>query len=223
MNRRSVVNAPPGGGGKGFGAQQGQVYDFGETDRSGPAKEGWDKYYFFSDPICKTVVHKTARMGRNRPAALGPQTFLMQSSFSEQTLSRVKEGKEPTTYAESFSQLARTKRALSREELPPLSPTRSLIGVYVPGSPNKRMKEEEVERKLAEQQAEAEAKAKTRGPPGLGGGISKKLEKPPMPSNATMSPHIFPNGHVTSDQLFAQDRKAPRNFSYTGGMSMAFR
>ena len=46
----------------------------------------------------------------------------------------------------------------------------------MPGSPNKRMKEEEVERKLAEQQAEAEAKAKTRGPPGLGGGISKKLE-----------------------------------------------
>lgn len=224
MARRSVMNQRAPGEEARLAATP--VYDFGETERSGKADFGWDKYYFFSDPACKTMVHKTARLGRNRPASLGPQTFLI-SPFSEEQFSKAlqqdREGKSDkgrTIYAQSFSQLARTGRALSAEELPPLSPVRSMIAAHVPGSPNKNIKKEEAERKLAEQRAEAEAKKAL-----LAQGIQTKAEKkkPEMPPNATMSPHIFPNGHVTSDQLFAQDRRAPGTFSYTGGMSMAFR
>ncbi|CAD7974586.1 unnamed protein product [Amoebophrya sp. A120] len=35
----------------------------------------WDKYYFFSDPSIGSSVHTTARKGRSRVAANGPNTF----------------------------------------------------------------------------------------------------------------------------------------------------
>jgi len=35
----------------------------------------WDKYYFFSDPCVGSSVHLTARKGRSRVAANGPNTF----------------------------------------------------------------------------------------------------------------------------------------------------
>ncbi|CAD7950775.1 unnamed protein product, partial [Amoebophrya sp. A25] len=35
----------------------------------------WDKYYFFSDSAIASSIHCTARKGRGRVAAIGPNTF----------------------------------------------------------------------------------------------------------------------------------------------------
>eukprot|EP00438_Fugacium_kawagutii_P004323 Skav229431 [mRNA] locus=scaffold2297:408217:418921:+ [translate_table: standard] len=56
---------------------------------SGFTSSGWDKYYFFSNPAScagpgKGNLHPTARLGRNRPAMNGPQTFTIEAFTPEE-------------------------------------------------------------------------------------------------------------------------------------------
>lgn len=78
--------------------------------------EGWDKYYFFSNPAnCsgpgKGNLHPTARLGRDRPSMIGPQTFTIEA-FSPEELARARVQIEKkgarTTYKDSYSQLPRS-------------------------------------------------------------------------------------------------------------------
>ena len=86
------------------------------TQHSGFTSEGWDKYYFFSNPAScagpgKGNLHPTARLGRNRPAMVGPQTFAVEAFTPEELkLARIRIEKKGarTTYAESYSQLPRS-------------------------------------------------------------------------------------------------------------------
>jgi len=75
---------------------------------SGFTPNGWDKYYFFSDPYQATNVHPTASKGRMRPAMAGPQTFNIEA-FSKEDLAEARKrlgGKAAlTSYAQSFSQI----------------------------------------------------------------------------------------------------------------------
>merc|ERR1719498_1785102 len=81
-----------------------------QSEVSEKTAEGWDKYYFFSDPANKSIVHKTARLGRNRPACNGPQTFMM-GTFSQEDLRAADNASKSlnTTYGQSFSQIPRSR------------------------------------------------------------------------------------------------------------------
>ncbi|CAK9063638.1 unnamed protein product [Durusdinium trenchii] len=87
---------------------------------SGFTSSGWDKYYFFSNPAScagpgKGNLHPTARLGRNRPAMNGPQTFTIEAFTPEELkLARIRIEKKGarTTYAESYSQLPRSSTSV---------------------------------------------------------------------------------------------------------------
>merc|ERR1719199_1150018 len=48
---------------------------------------GWDKYYFFSVPADASIVGATAKLGRSRPAAVGPRSFAL-DSFTQDDLNK---------------------------------------------------------------------------------------------------------------------------------------
>lgn len=77
---------------------------------SGRAPSGWDKYYFFSVPADGSV-HVTARRGRSRPAATGPQTFQTEA-FTPEQMARERKRADGlggrTSYGEFFSQFQRS-------------------------------------------------------------------------------------------------------------------
>lgn len=79
---------------------------------SGKSTDGWDKYFFFSS--YNGSIGNTARKGRNRPSASGPQTFSTEAFTKEElAIERVRlEALGPrTTYTEGFSQFPRTTQA----------------------------------------------------------------------------------------------------------------
>eukprot|EP00929_Paragymnodinium_shiwhaense_P006746 TRINITY_DN110705_c0_g1_i1.p1 TRINITY_DN110705_c0_g1~~TRINITY_DN110705_c0_g1_i1.p1 ORF type:complete len:310 (-),score=8.30 TRINITY_DN110705_c0_g1_i1:163-1092(-) len=98
---------------------------------SGRSNEGWDKYFFFSS--CNGAIGNTARKGRNRPSASGPQTFSTEA-FSKEELAleraRIEALGPRTTYTEGFSQFPRTTQA----EFGPPGECYDSHGGKVPGS-----------------------------------------------------------------------------------------
>lgn len=176
---------------------------------------GWDKYYFFSVPADNSVVSKTARLGRGRPSASGPQTFCT-AAFTAEDIAREKArrakegGMQKTAYTELFSQLQR-------------SPTARLYG-QVDGS-------HVLKRAASESLIKGSTADKGRGPaepvflppddPDYSTGGTCKNTQPPAWQKSrneglwTKRDHLFPEGHQSFVDLYAKDRPAPPCCSYT--------
>eukprot|EP00439_Symbiodinium_sp_Y106_P043972 s2748_g5.t1 len=188
---------------------------------SGFTSSGWDKYYFFSDPAnCsgpgKGGLHPTARLGRNRPAMNGPQTFTIEA-FSPEELAfarkKIEKKGARTSYTEAFSQFPRNSTAI-------LGPIERATGPHI----------------MKHAAATGQSVSDTLSQAGLGT-LSRSLTAPELMAGPLtahrMGPHWPPPGperpdplktrqqlmamgpHRTFVELHAKDRKAPGEYLYT--------
>lgn len=170
------------------------------------ATSGWDKYFFFSVTGDKSFVSKTARMGRNRPAKSGPQTFLMED-FSAEEFARAKKsgGGTFSMYTQSYSQLPRSSTIVNAGA--------SLTGGNVAAPSFKDLPQPlftTADRAPRKQKMPWEAAKQEKEEPTEGKERQLVADYP-----TTMTPHLFPNGHKTFVELFATDSQAPRGMGYT--------
>ncbi|CAE7903290.1 unnamed protein product [Symbiodinium necroappetens] len=184
---------------------------------SGFTSSGWDKYYFFSDPAnCSGGLHPTARLGRNRPAMNGPQTFTIEA-FSPEELAfarkKIEKKGARTSYTEAFSQFPRNSTAI-------LGPIERATGPHI----------------MKHAAATGQSVSDTLSQAGLGT-LNRSLTAPELMAGPLtahrMGPHWPPPGperpdplktrqqlmamgpHRTFVELHAKDRKAPGEYLYT--------
>mmetsp|Transcript_5384 Transcript_5384/g.9623 ORF Transcript_5384/g.9623 Transcript_5384/m.9623 type:complete len:238 (+) Transcript_5384:53-766(+) len=188
---------------------------------SGFTSSGWDKYYFFSNPAnCsgpgKGGLHPTARLGRNRPAMNGPQTFTIEA-FSPEELAfarkKIEKKGARTSYTESYSQF-------------PRSSTSVLGPIERPTGPHILKRAAESGQSVSDTLSQAGLGALTRS------STVPELMVGPLTAHR-MGPHWPPPGperpdplktrqqlmamgpHRTFVELHAKDRKAPGEYLYT--------
>ncbi|CAL1146090.1 unnamed protein product [Cladocopium goreaui] len=212
---------------------------------SGFTSSGWDKYYFFSNPAScagpgKGNLHPTARLGRNRPAMNGPQTFTIEaftpqaaradppSRRQELKLARIRIEKKGarTTYAESYSQFAQAVHGSFGRFLGTWSST-SVMGPIERPSGHRIMKQAA---------ATGQSISDTLQQAGLGA-LNRSASASEILAGPICAPHMGPHwpppgperpdplktrkelmawgDHRTFVELHAKDRKAPDEIFYT--------
>eukprot|EP00441_Pelagodinium_beii_P025280 CAMPEP_0197656992 /NCGR_PEP_ID=MMETSP1338-20131121/44303_1 /TAXON_ID=43686 ORGANISM="Pelagodinium beii, Strain RCC1491" /NCGR_SAMPLE_ID=MMETSP1338 /ASSEMBLY_ACC=CAM_ASM_000754 /LENGTH=233 /DNA_ID=CAMNT_0043233265 /DNA_START=83 /DNA_END=784 /DNA_ORIENTATION=+ len=188
--------------------------------KSGFTSEGWDKYYFFSNPAkCagpgQGNLHPTARQGRNRPAMIGPQTFTIEAFTPEELRkARIKiEAKGArTTYTESYTQIPRSSTAMLGPVEQPTGPHILAMAKASGQSVSDTLTSagfESLGRSLSATEILAGPKtAKRMGPhwppPG-----------PERPDPIKTRAQLMGGAHRSIDDLHAKDRKAPDAYHYT--------
>jgi len=173
---------------------------------------GWDKYYFFSVPADNSVVSKTARLGRGRPSASGPQTFCT-AAFTAEDIAKEKArraiegGMQKTAYSEFFSQLERSSTARA-------------YGQVDGSAVLKRAASESLIKSPAASGPACPVFLPPDDPDYSTGGTCKQTQPPAWAKSRnegllTKREHLFPEGHQTFVDLYAKDRPAPTCCSYT--------
>lgn len=189
---------------------EGGMAQLDQPEESVRVTSGWDKYFFFGVTADKSLVSKTARMGRSRPAKTGPQTFLMED-FSAAEFAKAMNSRGAAVksmYSESYSQLPRSSTILQGNGAATMIPTlKDLPEPKTSGggfaNPLWTTADKGI-RRLAINEPPKPPEKNEKG--------EKQLvaEYP-----TTMTPHLFPTGHKTFVELFAEDKPAPRAMSYT--------
>jgi len=182
------------------GGVQGKNVSLEPSGRCG----GWDKYYFFSVPAGGTVVGPTARLGRSRPAAGGPQTFCS-AAFSPEEVARQRPRIEKrgarTSYTEFYSQFPRastSKMGLPQYEGQRFAKTAS-HGVLARCASDT----------LVPVPDRSDAQERER----LGPHWPPKTEQ--RPDYQQTNQKLFPGGHRTFVDLYSGDRPAARGVGYS--------
>eukprot|EP00440_Ansanella_granifera_P026512 gb/GFBE01028796.1/.p1 GENE.gb/GFBE01028796.1/~~gb/GFBE01028796.1/.p1 ORF type:complete len:236 (+),score=47.47 gb/GFBE01028796.1/:1-708(+) len=189
--------------------------------KSGFTSEGWDKYYFFSNPAnCsgpgKGNLHPTARQGRNRPAMIGPQTFTIEAFTPEELLrarQKIEKKGARTSYTESYSQF-------------PRSSTSVLGPVEIPNGPEILSRSKKSGQSVSDTLTQAGCGALNRSLSAteiLAGPLTAQRMGPHWPPPTAERPDpiktrqaLMQGGqHRTIVDLHAKDRKAPNAHAYT--------
>eukprot|EP00933_Yihiella_yeosuensis_P006014 TRINITY_DN110649_c0_g1_i1.p1 TRINITY_DN110649_c0_g1~~TRINITY_DN110649_c0_g1_i1.p1 ORF type:complete len:260 (-),score=47.08 TRINITY_DN110649_c0_g1_i1:104-784(-) len=180
--------------------------------KSGFTDAGWDKYYFFSDPCQGTMLHPTARQGRNRPGMIGPQTFQTEAFSAEQVaLSRTRLEKKGarTTYTDSYSQIPRSKNSMH-------GPIDEVRGHDLKGSLTVGVSSTLVKSASCTLGREPTAAELIAGPcTAVRHGPFWPPPGPERPDPVKVRANIFAGQHRTLGDAYARDRKAPGAMSYT--------